>query len=179
MKRKLYNTLIVTFAVAAAFAVSTARAAADRSDCDQALSNFKSADPTLQGVIDSSAGYVVFPNVGKGGFIVGGAHGKGCVFEKGQLIGRATMTQGSVGAQIGGQSFSELIVFQSSTALDNFKSGKFEMSAGVSAVAVKTGASQAAKYTEGVAVFTMAKKGLMAEAAVGGQKFKFEPMTTR
>ena len=99
----------------------------------------------MQNLIDNSAGYAVFPNVGKGGFIVGGAHGKGCVFEKGKVTGHATMTQASIGAQAGGQSFAEIIVFQSPTALNNFKSGNFEMSAGMSAVVASEGASKVAR----------------------------------
>ncbi|MGZ4975108.1 MAG: lipid-binding SYLF domain-containing protein [Limisphaerales bacterium] len=168
------------FAMLTALAVSTAQAAEETvSDCEQAIANFKNADPGIQTLINSSAGYAVFPNVGKGGFIVGGARGKGLVFENGKVTGRATMTQATIGAQAGGQSYSELILFQNSTALNSFKSSNFEMSAGVSAVAASEGASKVAKYNNGVAVFTLARKGLMAEAAVGGQKFKFEPTTTR
>lgn len=174
MKKRINNRMIVAFAVAAAFSVFTVQAQ-DKAECQQALANFKNVDPTIQGILDSAAGYAVFPNVGKGGFIIGGARGKGLVFEKGKVTGQATMTQASIGAQAGGQSFAELIVFEDTTALNNFKSSNFEMSAGVSAVAIRQGASQAAKYDHGVAVFTMAKKGLMAEAAVGGQKFKFQP----
>lgn len=176
MKKIINNRVMVAFAVAAAFSVFTARAQ-DKSECQQAVASFKSADPTMQGALATAAGYVVFPNVGKGGFIIGGAHGKGCVFERGRLIGRATMTQATIGAQAGGQSFAELIVFQNQDALNNFKNSNFEMAAGVSGIVASTGASQNAKYEHGVAVFTMGKKGLMAEAAVGGQKFKFEPMS--
>src|SRR5262249_42007133 len=107
--------------------------------------------------------------------IVGGAHGKGCVYEKTNFVGHVTMTQASVGAQVGGQTFAEIIFFETPAALSDFKSGKFEMSAEASAVALKDGASAAAKYKDGVAVFTQSKKGLMASATVGGQKFKFEP----
>jgi len=123
----------------------------------------------------NSAGYAVFPDVGKGGFIVGGARGKGIVYEKGNPIGRATMTQASIGAQAGGESFAEVIFFETPSALSDFKNGKFEMSADVGAVAASQGASKAAKYKTGVAVFTVAKRGLMVQASVGGQKFKFEP----
>ena len=85
------------------------------------------------------------------------------------------MTQATVGAQIGGESFSEVIFFETKAALDRFKENRFEMSAGLSAVAAGSGTSKDAKYADGVAVFTQAKKGLMAEASVGGQKFKFTP----
>jgi lipid-binding SYLF domain-containing protein len=106
---------------------------------------------------------------------VGGARGKGIVFEKGNPIGRATMTQASIGAQAGGQTFEQVIFFETPGALSDFKSGKFEMSADISAVAASEGASKSAAYKKGVAVFTLSKKGLMVQASVGGQKFKFEP----
>jgi len=146
-----------------------------RMDSKQAMSDFVSADPGLQKFVDSSAGHAIFPSVGKGGFIVGGARGKGLVFEKNNIIGQATMTQASVGAQVGGQTFAQLILFETPAALNDFKSGKFEMSAEVSAVVVKSGASSAANYKNGVAVFTLPKTGAMLQASVGGQKFKFEP----
>lgn len=180
MKQRIYIAMVIAFAVATAFSVFAVRSVTDmRSECQQALANFKNADPTLQGVLDSSAGYAVFPSVGKGALVIGGAHGKGCVFENGKAIGQAWLSQATIGAQIGGQSFSELIVFQTSAALNHFKSSNLELSAGVSAVAAQEGASKVAKYDEGVAVFTLAKAGLMVEASVGGQKLTFEPVTWR
>jgi lipid-binding SYLF domain-containing protein len=180
MKTRLYNSAFVAFALGAALSVFTAQGAdVTRSECEQAIANFKNADPTLQSTLNSAAGYAVFPNVGKGGFIVGGAHGTGCVFQNGQVIGQATMTQATIGAQAGGQSYSELIVFQDQNALNNFKNGTLEMRAGVSAVAASQGASQVARYNQGVADFTLARRVLMAEAAVGGQKFRFTPMTIK
>lgn len=143
----------------------------------QSISDFQNTDPSMSSFFANSAGYAVFPSVGKGGLIVGGARGRGLVYQSGNVVGQATMTQASIGAQIGGQSFSEIIFFQNPAALQDFKAGKFEMSADVSAVAASTGASKSARYTRGVAVFTMARKGLMAQATVGGQKFKFEPVT--
>ena len=104
--------------------------------------------------------------------------GKGLLFVNGSPAGTATMTQASIGAQAGGQTFSEIIVFENPAAVSYFKDGKFEMSADVSAVAVKEGASSSAKYKEGVAVFTMPKSGLMAQASIGGQKFKFTPKSS-
>jgi lipid-binding SYLF domain-containing protein len=124
-----------------------------------------------------SAGYAVFPNISKGGLVVGGAHGKGVVYDKtNNVIGQASLSQASIGAQAGGQTFRELIVFQTPAALEDFKTGNFEMSAEASAVAAAEGASKAAAYKNGVAVFTQSKKGLMLQASVGGQKFKFEPV---
>ena len=145
-------------------------------DVQTAIEFFKKADASMQKLFEQAAGYAVFPNVGKGGFIVGGAHGNGMAYEKGKLIGEASLTQVTVGAQIGGQELSELIFFQDKTALDRFKESKLEMSAQVSAVAAADGVSQNAKYVDGVMVFTRAKSGLMAEASVGGQKLKFKPL---
>ena len=147
-----------------------------QADVDAAVAAFKNADPGLKDTFKKAAGYVVFPNVGKGGFIVGGAHGNGHVYEKGKLIGHASMTQVTVGAQVGGQEFSEVIFFETKEALAKFKEGGYSMNAQVSAVAAAEGASKNARYVEGVMVFTKAKSGLMAEASVGGQKFKFEPV---
>jgi lipid-binding SYLF domain-containing protein len=144
-------------------------------EAKQTVADFKNADPSLATFFDESAGYAVFPHVGKGGFIVGAARGKGLVYEKSGITGQATMTQASVGAQAGGQSFAEVIFFENPTALQDFKAGKFEMSADISAVAAAEGASRAVKYKKGVAVFTLSKRGLMLQASVGGQKFKFEP----
>ena len=173
MRNKFPIAVAVCFAVCSA---SITQAEDDlRAESQEALGACLKADSTLQTFLNNSAGYAVFPSVGKGGFIVGGAHGKGLVYQKNNLIGQATLTQASVGAQVGGQSFSEIIFFETPAALEDFKSGKFEMSAEAGAVAVKEGASAAAAYKQGVAVFTLPKKGLMVSASVGGQKFKFDP----
>ena len=125
--------------------------------------------------MNKSQGYAIFPTIGKGGVLVGGAYGKGEVLEKNQMIGYCDVTQASIGLQLGGQKFSELIVFDSKAALDNFKSGNFAFSAQASAVAATAGSSKAAKFEGGVAVFTLGEAGLMYEASVGGQKFDYRP----
>jgi lipid-binding SYLF domain-containing protein len=145
-----------------------------KTDSEHSVADFLQADSTLQTFFTNSVGYAVFPGVGKGGFIVGGARGKELVYDKTNIIGQVTLTQASIGAQIGGQSFAEIIFFQTAAALEDFKSGKFEMSADISAVAAREGASKAADYKKGVAVFTLPKKGLMVQASVGGQRFDFE-----
>jgi lipid-binding SYLF domain-containing protein len=152
----------------------------DRDAFDQetraAITRLKGADAGMKQWFSGKAyGYVVFPRVGKGGLVVGGAHGRGQVYEQGEHIGYARLTQGTVGLQAGGQSYIEVIFFQDKAALDAFKEGNWEMGAQVSAVAVRKGASADADYTKGVCVFTMSAGGLMAEASVGGQKFKYEP----
>ena len=122
-----------------------------------------------------SYGYVIFPNVGKGGLGVGGASGNGAVYKQGNLVGMAKLSQLSIGFQAGGQSFREIVFFETKSGFDRFTENKIEFAAQVSAVAAAAGVSADAKYVEGVAIFTMSKGGLMYQASVGGQKFKYEP----
>src|SRR5262249_8738084 len=105
----------------------------------------------------------------------GGAHGTGVVFQNGKAIGEAKISQASIGAQAGAQKFAELLVFETPQDLERFKSGNFELGADVSAVAASEGAAKTARYNHGVAAFVLPNKGLMAQATVGGQKFKFIP----
>ena len=140
-----------------------------------AIAEFKRADPGMDAFFKDAYGYAVFPEITKGGIGIGGAGGDGTVFEQGAGVGSSEMSQVTVGLQLGGQTYREAIFFKDKAALDNFKKGNFEFAAGASAVAVKTGASKAADYANGVAIFTMAKGGLMFEASVGGQKFTYDP----
>ena len=142
----------------------------------QTISTFKQKDPSLKKFFSESAGYAVFPTVGEGGFIVGGAHGKGIVYQNGVPMGEATLTKSTVGAQLGGESFSELVFFQDSQSLQKFKQGNLEFSAGLSAVVANSGVGATTNYRNGVAVFTTSRSGLMAKAAIGGQKFTYEPI---
>jgi len=139
-----------------------------------ALTAFKEADPKIESFIAKSAGYVVIPTVGKGGIGIGGARGKGVLYEGGAVTAVVTLTQLSFGFQWGGQAYSEFIFFEDAATLENFKRGNFELNAQASAVAVTAGASADAAFNGGMAIFTQAKGGLMYEAAVGGQKFKVE-----
>ncbi len=144
---------------------------------------------------DGSYGYAVFPSIGKGGLGIGGAHGKGRVYVGGAHVGNTKMTQLTVGFQLGGQVFSQIIFFQDKRAFDEFTSGNFEFGAQATAVALTAGASAAATttgagvaasgdgdnakatgdYFKGMAIFTVAKGGLMYEATIGGQKFSYKP----
>jgi lipid-binding SYLF domain-containing protein len=137
--------------------------------------NFIKTDPTISRFFSGSYGYVIFPRNGKGGLIIGGSGGNGVVYEEGKAIGTSKMAQVSVGAQIGGASYSEVIFFENKDALDRFRDNKFEFSSQVSAVALKSGVSKDAKYANGVTVFTQDLSGLLAEATVGGQKFTYKP----
>ena len=145
-------------------------------DTQATVTSFRNSDPSLKGLMDKSVGYAVFPEVGKAGLIIGGAHGKGEVWEHGRLIGYADLTKGSIGLQAGAQTFDELIIFLNQSELDKFKAGDFTFSADASAVAIKSGAGAAADHSKGVIVFVKPKGGLMAEASVGGQQFRFRPI---
>jgi len=142
---------------------------------EAALIMLEESDSRLNDWFDDAYGYVLFPNVGKVGFGFGVARGKGEVYEKGKFIGEARLTQGSIGFQLGVQVYSEIIFFKKKANLENFKESRFALSAQASAVAAAEGAAANAKYEHGVAVFTVAKGGLMYEASVGGQKFEFIP----
>jgi lipid-binding SYLF domain-containing protein len=152
--------------------------------------------PAVRPFFDSSYGYAVFPTVGKGGFIIGAAYGKGKVYHGGYATGTASITKLTVGFQAGGQVFSEIIFFEDKRAYDEFTSGSFEFDTNASAVAVTAGAQAQAgsmgasagasagpatgaqadiHYYKGMAIFVHAKGGLMLEASVGGQRFDFEP----
>ncbi len=147
-----------------------------KSESAGALSHFKGQDAGLDSLLSTAYGYAIFPSVGKGGLGVGGSYGRGEVYEQGRFIGYADITQVTIGLQIGGQEFAELIVFQDAKAMERFKYGKVKFSANASAVAIKSGAAASAKYSDGVAIFVDPKGGLMAEASIGGQEFSFKPV---
>jgi lipid-binding SYLF domain-containing protein len=174
-------------------ALSLAPARAD--EYSETIGLFKDAGESAN-FFNTAYGYAVFPTIGKGGIVVGGAYGKGRVFEKGGAIGEATVTQLSLGLQLGGQAYSEIIFFQDQRALKEFTSGSFEFGADASVVAItaaanaragssgleagasggKKDATTVGKYNKGMATFTVAKGGLMYEASISGQKFSFKPL---
>jgi lipid-binding SYLF domain-containing protein len=169
-------TTILAFALTAA-ALSPRAVAADdeHQEVLNAIKAFKEKDPGMSKFFGGAAGYAVFPSIVKGAIGIGGAHGDGELLVGGSALGETSMTQVTIGLQLGGQEYSEVVFFETATTLQAFKKGDFEFAAQVSAVAVKAGASANAKYRDGVAVFTMAKGGLMFEASVGGQKFGYKP----
>jgi len=144
-------------------------------DVQRAILDIKNRDPGIQSFFDNSAGYAVFPSVGKGGFIIGGAFGRGLGVVNEQVDGYTSMSQGTIGFQIGGQKYAQFIFFKDDTALNHYKRGNFELGAQASAVAITAGASADAAYDQGVAIFTVAGGGLMLEGTVGGQRFSYEP----
>ena len=166
-------TLAMPAAAEAPAVVSSAR---DESDAAAVIAKFKAKDLGLARTFAESAGYVVFPTVAKGGLGVGGARGKGYVYQHGRLIGRSTITQLTIGLQAGGQAYSEVIFFKDDTALENFKQGHLKLDAQASAVALTARAAADLAYRDGVAIVTMPEGGLMYEASVGGQKLSFHPI---
>lgn len=164
---------IVLFAVACTVALPAVADERSRltEQVAEARANFLKKDPTLQKELAAAAGYAVFPGVGKGGIGIGGARGTGQVVVGGTTLGKTTLTQVSIGLQLGGQKYAELVLFENREALDSFLTGAFTLSATASAVAVASGAAANAKYAGGVKVITMSIGGLMYEASVGGQKF--------
>lgn len=190
--RTLFISLFAIFALAAQPALAD--------DVDTAIENFRGAG--AGDFIDDAYGYAVFPSIGKGGIGIGGAHGKGEVFVGGKKVGKTKMSQITYGLQLGGQVYSQMIFFRDERAFDDFTSGNFEFGAQATAVALTAGA-QASTSTggggntssgtdadsskvnasdkqydgrSGMAIFTIAKGGLMYEATLGGQKFKYEPL---
>jgi len=180
MKKNSMIMLAIFVVVAAFLLPRSIKAQEDKerifNDSKSAKTAFIKTDGSMENLFKTSYAYVIFPNIGKGAAIIGGAGGNGGVYEKGKRIGTAKMVQISAGAQVGGQAYREVIFFEDKAALDRFKENKLEFSGQVSAVAVKAGASAAAKYREGVAVFTQELGGLMVEASLGGQKFTFKPV---
>jgi lipid-binding SYLF domain-containing protein len=138
-----------------------------------AIISIKEADPKIQRFFDEAVAYAVFPDVGKGGIGIGGAHGKGVVIVDDKVIGDTELSQLTIGFQLGAQVYAEFIFFKDDAALGNFQRGNYELGAQASAVAATAGASANADYDGGVAIFTQAGGGLMYEATVGGQKFKY------
>jgi len=165
-------------------------------DYSETIKLFKGS-PNVKEFFDNSYGYAVFPTIGKGGLGIGAAHGNGQVYEGGAVTGKTSMTQGTIGFQVGGQVFSQIIFFQDKRSCGEFIAGTFEFGAQATAVAITAGAqaqagstgsstgasggpkdvgTQAGSYYKGMAVFTHAKGGLMFEASLCGQKFGYEPL---
>lgn len=143
---------------------------------DESIAAFKQTDPSIQSYFDRSHGYAVFPRVSKGGIGIGGARGNGRVFERGRVIGAAEITKLSIGLQLGGQIFREIIFFQDRATMDLFKAGQYALSAEATGAVAADGAAASVNYAEGVAVFVMPIEGFMFEAAVGGQRFRYSAL---
>ena len=145
-------------------------------NADATLASYKAKDPSVQALLDKSVGYAVFPDIGKGGWVVGGSYGRGQVYEGGRMIGYADISEVSAGFQWGAQNFSELLIFMKQADFDKFKGGDFAVGANVSAVALTAGAAGTTDMTKGAIALVDVKGGMMAEAAIGGQHMRFKPL---
>jgi len=131
------------------------------------------ADDNVQELFNTSAGYAIFPNVGKGAYIIGGASGNGVVYQKGTMIGYSNLKQVDVGLQVGGKAYREVLFFKTQDALDDFKDGEYELSGNATAVIIEKGKSKTIKFEDGIAVATMPKAGAMVGVSVAGQRFGY------
>lgn len=138
------------------------------------MTQFRNSDPGIAGQMAAAYGMAIFPEIYKGAVGVGGAGGRGVVYEQGKMIGYTTMSQGTIGLQLGGQAYSQMILFESRDSLGKFTGSGWAFSANATAVAAASGAAAVAKYREGVMVYVLNMEGLMGEASVGGQKFNYE-----
>jgi len=188
MKHKILTTIAVLLMLTG----SSAFAAATVEECKAAFDKFKDLGNVPE-LLAETYGYAVLPTIGKGGIGIGGAGGTGCVFAGGKHTGNISMGQVTVGFQLGGQAYSQLILFKNSDVYSDFTKGQFEFGADATAVALTYGAQAGAStkgasasagdtkgagaWKRGMAVFTIAGGGLMYEASIGGQKFKFKPLT--
>ena len=144
-------------------------------EVEETIAIFKEKDPEIEQFFDKSYGYAVLPKVFKGAIGIGGAYGKGEVYEQGKMVGDCSMSQATLGLSLGGEYFREIVFFRDKSDLDRFKAGKYTFSAQVTGVAATTGAAAKADYKSGMAVFITTDKGLMFDASLGGQKFKYVP----
>jgi len=175
------QSMMLALIVVAGLMVSCATAPSSREDKQELITEatarmqqMRAEDPAVGEIVKRGYGYSMFPKVGKGGLGVGAAYGRGVVYEQGRHIGYSDLTQGSVGLQAGGQSFSELLVFENKSALDRFKEGKLDFSADASAVVLKSGVATNATFVNGVAVVVSPIGGAMLEASIGGQQFTYQ-----
>ena len=174
-KTALLAAGLLSLLVACATAPETHEGKAEmRRSSGEALAQAQRNDPSLRNLIQGAAGYAVFPSIGKGAIGIGGAYGKGDLYQNGVVVGYCDLSQATIGVQLGGQAYTEILVFETPAAVERFKNGNFRFNAQATAVALKSGAGANARFVEGVAVFTMDEAGLMYEASIGGQKFSYQ-----
>ncbi len=189
MKRMSFFLIVLL-----AFGISTSTLAAEVEDYSSTINVFRDS-PAVAKFFKNAYGYAVFPTIGKAGFVIGGSYGNGQVYRGGKVTGKASVVEGSIGFQLGGEAFSEIIFFQDKRAYDEFTSGNFEFDATAQAVVItagaqaqagtkgasagasagpKTGVQAETEYHKGMATFVHPKGGLMYEVSIGGQKFSFK-----
>ena len=189
------KTKSIAIVVALLMGVASFAFAQQAEDYSKTIEVFRS-DPVVADFFKNSYGYAVFPTIGKAGFVVGGSYGTGQVYRSGQVTGTSKMMEGSIGLQLGGKAFSEIIFFEDKRAFDEFTSGQFEFGAQAQAIAItagaqaqvstsgtsagasagpKTGVQAKTEYNKGMVTFVQSKGGLMYEASIAGQKFTYQP----
>ncbi len=179
MRKAILSTLGFVMVMSLVTACSTTpKTEEDRTElvnkANTTMAQFRKSDADIAKQMASAYGMAIFPKITKAGVGVGGAGGRGVVYEGGKMIGYTTMSQATVGLQLGGQEYSQMILFETREALNAFTGSEWAMSANATAVAAASGAGAAAKYKNGVMVYVMNQEGLMGEASVGGQKFNYE-----
>ena len=176
---KLSIVAAIAFAVPACQSPAPSSPQAQASLEDQAgaaLGDMFTRAPELHSLLNASAGYAVFPNVGAAGaFVAGGAYGKGVLYENGHPVGFVSLSQGSIGPQLGGQTFSELVVLRTPYDVEHLKAGNFKLGAEASAVILNAGAAAAGSIASGRTIFVYPKGGLMASLSLSGQQINFQP----
>ena len=178
---KITTLLVIACAWACALvACGGSQSVRDQQNLEQqartTLAAMQSKDPSLYGLLNRSAGYAVFPNVGAAGLVVGGAYGQGILYSYGHPIGVVNIKEASAGAQVGAQSYGELIVLRDSADVARLQAGTFQFDAKASAIALTTGAAANVQFSNGAAAFIMPKGGLMGAVAVGGQRIDYHPL---
>ena len=176
--RLLLSTALAVFLSAGCATAPTTPAERNElhTDAQATVEQLERRDPSLRATLDRAAGYAVFPTIGKGGMLVGGAFGRGVLFVDHEPVGYVELNQASIGAILGGESFAELIVFETPEALLELEDGEFEVGANASATALTTGAAAATRFEGGVAVFVAPRGGLMVDVSVSGQQIDYQPL---
>ena len=177
-KAFLLFSFLLLFHVSASFAQEDKKLHVLIEDAEVAKQSFIASDPNMEALFEDTYGYAIFPNLGKGAFILGFSAGKGLVWQNNELIGEARLREASVGLQIGGQAFQLVIFYDNDEAFSRLKANKLEFRAQAAALANNKSASTRLAMAEGIKVFAQPKKGIMGEVAIGGQKFKFERLKT-
>ncbi|MDX2362189.1 MAG: lipid-binding SYLF domain-containing protein [Crocinitomicaceae bacterium] len=173
---KLGTAVALTLITFTSFAQAEALDLELANESEAVLLEMIDESPKLQKFYDESYGYAIFPKVTKAGLRIGGALGRGVVYENHELVSTSKLKQLTIGKQFGAQQYSEVIFFETKEAFDKFMNGKLKFDAQVSAVALRSGVSADASFAKGVAVFTHTIGGLMYEASIGGQHFRNTPI---
>jgi lipid-binding SYLF domain-containing protein len=172
---------IAVFVAGCAFLAGCATAPATKAEkqslqhqAEATLGEMIARDPALRDVTHHALAYAVFPSIGKGGVLVGGAYGKGVLYEGGMPTGFVSVEQASIGAQLGGQSFAELLVLRNSSDINTLKTGTYSVGAEAGAVVLSSGAAAHATFDPNASVFVLPRGGLMVDVSVSGQRIKYQ-----